>query len=121
MSEDIKKYPIYYKDEEYEIRIEDEKCYDGIWGGFYPVQCITIYKVTNQKCFLKNKKKYDKVYSIDLSMLTCLNRISNLKDSKNYYIELFKTAFNCYIKPVEIKNEQIKALKEWDGVIKNDI
>ena len=120
MSEDIKKYPIYYKDEEYEIRIEeDEKRYDGIWDGFYPVQCITIYKVTNQKCFLKNKKKYDKVYSIDLSIIK--NELVFLKDFDSYYVKLFKEAFNRYIKPVEIKNKQLKALKEGDGVIENVI
>lgn len=115
MSKDIKKYPIYYKDEEYGIRIEDEKRYDG----FYPVQCITIYKVTNQKCFLKNKKKYDKVYSIDLSIIK--NELVFLKNFDSYYIKLFEEAFNRYIKPIEIKNKQLKALKEWDGVIENVI
>ena len=109
----IKKYPVFYQGEEYEIRIEDTYKY---------VEEITIYKTTKYKnWFGKDKISYKKVYSISIDSLKLFN---NYDDYDCYYIKLFKEAFNYYKssmkleKEKEIKQEKrLAALEKWDGVI----
>lgn len=119
MSEDIKKYPIYYKDEEYEIRIERPYISMYIFDEY-----ITIYKVTKRKWFGKTKLIYEPVERYNMDFIT----VEGNGNGEDYYIILFKEVFNMYLesseyyrKKEELKNKQLKALKEWDGVIKNDI
>lgn len=68
MIEDIKKYPVYYNNKEYEIRIEEEKLYMS-YGYIYDYdKYINIYEVITYKGYLlgiyslakikKNIKKY---------------------------------------------------------------
>lgn len=121
MNENIKKYPITYKGEEYEIRIEEEK--EFMFSHYCYIDKVNIYKTTLYNyCFLgiypiKTKIKYNKVYSIGLDDLKRQKMIKDIKDSEEYYIEIFKKAFYNYIKPIETINKQLAALKEWDGVI----
>ena len=118
MSEVIKKYPIYYNNEEYEIRIEKEEIFAPM-GLFYDMH-VNIYEVNVCTFYLldypvKDKKEYNKVYSTELDYLKQKLYIS--EDSDDYYIELFKLAFKQYIKPLEAKKRQLAALENWDGVI----
>ena len=106
MSEVIKKYPIYYNNEEYEIRIEEEKIFTPI-GWCYNMH-VNIYEVNVYTLYLleypiKDDKKYDKVYSTELDYLKQKLYIS--EDSDDYYIELFKLAFKQYVKPIEDKKD----------------
>lgn len=108
----IKKYPVFYQGEEYEIRIENPYKY-------IVVEEIIIYKVTKYKnWFGKDKISYEKVYSISIDLLKSSN------DNDCYYIKLFKKAFDYYEcsikleKEKEIKQEKrLAALEKWDGVI----
>lgn len=130
MSENIKKYPIFYQGEEYEIRIEKEKEFNPY--GWVNFMYVNIYEVSTYKYYLlgqfpigKDKKEYTKVYSISLDSLEhkLYDNNSSSKgklvcsDSDDYYIELFKLAFEQYIKPLKIKEKQLAALENWNGVI----
>lgn len=107
----MKKYPITYKGELYEVRWETP--------GWFPV--ITIYKETTSKFLqLKIYKEvyWEYEYNID-------QHIKNIQeDDPNYYIEQAKTIFKLWEQDIEIKaksklieqNKQ-QALSEWDGVI----
>lgn len=116
MSETIKKYPIYYKNKEYEIRIEEENIYDCTYYEY-----INIYEVNTYTFYLlgypiADKIKYEKVYSTNLDYLK--QKLCIGKNSNNYYIELFKLAFKQYIEPIETEERQLAALDNWNGVIK---
>lgn len=116
MSETIKKYPIYYKNKEYEIRIEEERFDEWFYNT-----CINIYEVNTYTsyllgCPIRDKRKYKKVYSKNLNYLK--QRLSIGKNSDDYYVELFKLAFKKYIEPIETEERQLAALENWNGVIK---
>lgn len=110
----IKKYPIFYQREEYEIRIE--KPYTEFWIF---KEYITIYKVTKRKnWFGKDKLIYEPVERYNMNFVTVEG------NGEDYYIVLFKKAFNIYLKRLEYyrkkeeaKNKQLAALENWDGVI----
>lgn len=115
----IKKYPVFYQGEEYEIRIENTYKY-------IVVEEIIIYKTTKYKnWFGKDKISYKKVYSISIDLLKSFNKcLCVLDDYDCYYIKLFKEAFNYYKssmkleKEKEIKQEKrLAVLEKWDGVI----
>ena len=115
----IKKYPVFYQGEEYEIRIENPYKY-------IVVEEIIIYKVTKYKnWFGKDKISYEKVYSISIDLLKSYNKyLYYFDDNDCYYIKLFKKAFDYYKcsikleKEKEIKQEKrLAALEKWDGVI----
>lgn len=117
----IKKYPIYYKDKEYEIRIEKEKEYHYGLNINFTSDYVNIYEVNESKNILFNyfndKIKYKKVYSESLKYISNNNyELDSLNE--NYYIKLFKIAFIKYIEPIETKEKQLAALNNWDGVIK---
>lgn len=121
--ENIKKYPIYYKDKEYEIRIESEKEYDAFYNNHIQ-DYINIYEIIKQKhhWFSKvstyDKKYYNKVYQIPLNKIYELNPLLEIiKNDENYYIELFEQAFKYYIEPIKIKEKQLAALNNWNGII----
>lgn len=118
---DIKKYPVFYQGEEYEIRIE--KYYTSMWVFD---EYITIYKVTKHKnWFGKEKTSYDLVYSsINLADFNWFYGINLDPYSETYYVDSFKKAFDLYlecknakIKKDEGKAKQLAALENWDGVI----
>lgn len=125
MSKNIKKYPIFYQGEKYEIRIE-EKWYKE---PFYNCQCweyIVIYKSTIgyhlSRIFNNDKIFQYKRYSVKLSYLK--EKYFLTESDENYYIDLFKYAFKDYLNEYKediddeiTNNKQIKALKNWDGVI----
>lgn len=116
MNKTIKKYPIFYQGEEYEIRIEKPYIKTYNYDEY-----ICIYKVTKYRnWFGKEKPSYELLYSILLG-ISENNTNSTLE---NYYIDLFKNAFNLYlrykdtkIKKDEEKFKQLVALEKWDGVI----
>lgn len=117
MSEVIKKYPVFYQGEEYEIRIENT--YKYIAG-----ETVVIYKATKYKnWFGKDKISYEKVYSISIDLLESYsNHICYFDDS--YYIKLFKEAFDYYKSSIKLEKEKkirqekrLAALENWDGVI----
>ncbi len=117
MNKTIKKYPIFYQGEEYEIRIE--RPYFKLWNF---TKYVCIYKVTRKKWFWKEKLSYELVDNIELDFFNCYEDID--PKSETYYIELFKAAFNLYLryenKKLEgekIESTQLNKLKEWDGVI----
>lgn len=121
MSETIKKYPVFYNGEEYEIRIEQPYIkYYGYNSGKY----IIIYKVTKHKQWFKPKFTYKKVYEIDKDSLLILNNKENnigiYFDSDNYYIQLFKKAFDLYKDKLKLEQKEerkLAALQNWDGII----
>lgn len=121
--ENIKKYPIYYKDKKYEIRIENEKEHDGYCCRIQDY--ISIYEITIKqkhhwfsKVSTYDKKYYNKVYQISLNKMYGLNPLLEIiKNDENYYIELFEQAFKYYIEPIKIKEKQLVALNNWDGII----
>ena len=111
---EIKKYPVFYNGKEYEIRIE--KPYLLNWDYRY---YITIYKV--KKYFLCYKK-YNRIFFESLDNVLRQSNADNF--DKNYYIKLFKYTFKTYLDSIqwkltkeEIKNKQLTALQEWDGII----
>jgi hypothetical protein len=105
----MKKYPVIYKNKEYEVRWEKD-----ILCGFY----IEIYEV---KHFGKIKY-YKRRYTQHEIVVNKFLHIS--KNASNYYIEQAKVLFELWEteiqeneaeKAAEIKKQ--KALAEWEGVI----
>ena len=134
-NEEIKKYPVFYNGEEYEIRIE-QPYYIAYY--YNKTEYVTIYKVIKRKTlFGRTKIEYEKVYEKTKESLIFNYTIDDddgneimikSKDidigSDTYYIQLFKKAFNLYKDKLkrekEIEEEQerkIVALQEWDGII----
>lgn len=107
----MKKYPITYKGELYEVRWENL--------GWFPA--IFIYKETTSK-FLK-RKVYKEVYcEYEYNIDKHLKNIQ--EDNPNYYIEQAKTIFKLWeldmenkVKSKLIEQNKQKTLTEWDGVI----
>lgn len=99
---DIKKYPVFYQGEEYEIRIEKPYMNRGILDEY-----ITIYKVTKRKnWFGKDKLTYEQVKRYDMNFIT----VEGNSNGESYYIVLFKKVFNIYLKSLEYyrKKEELK-------------
>lgn len=125
LNDEIKKYPVFYQGEEYEIRVKLGKIYRP--EGYYYGEYINIYKVIKYFPKFFNKKqekiKYKKVYSVILDDIKY--DIKEFKSSdENYYIKLFKHAFEKYMTECKVKNiindtkdKQLAALEKWDGVI----
>ena len=111
----MKKYPITYKNELYEVR----------WDNPTWIPTISIYKETTSK-FLK-RKVYKQVYSeyeYDVNKHMKILHKQHLLDDPNYYIEQVKTIFKLweqsetYTKHQKLtKQTQQQKLAEWDGVI----
>lgn len=132
MSEEIKKYPILYNNEEYEVRIEQP--YNNLNYYYTDTEYVIIYKVTKVTKALFNKTKivYEEVYKTNKESLMYkyktydIGEKTMIKDknidinSDDYYIQLFKKAFNLYKAVLEKEKAQerkLTALQEWDGVI----
>ena len=131
---EIKKYPVFYNGEEYEIRIE-QPYYIAYY--YNKTEYVTIYKVIKRKTlFGRTKIEYEKVYEKTKKSLIFNYTIDDngneimikSKDidisSDTYYIQLFKKAFNLYKDKLkrekEIEEEQerkLAALQKWDGII----
>lgn len=109
----MKKYPVKYKEKEYEVRWETL--------GIHIV--LTIYEVKEIKIFNKIKiKRYIKKYSENLYNIRVLMTITS--NDSNYYIETVKLLFELWEKNLIAQEERNKieiakkqALEEWDGVI----
>ena len=105
----MKKYPITYKNERYEVRWQT--------SGWFPH--IIIYKETT---FL-NIKIYKEIFSRHEYIVN--EYISLSENDPNYYIEQAKTIFKLWEQSETYKNNkeltrqaQQQKLAEWDGVIK---
>jgi hypothetical protein len=102
----MKKYPVTYKGQLYEVRWKD--------AGWFPA--IMIYKQITLK-FLK-LKIYKQIYYEH----TCdINKhIAIQKSNPNYYIEQIKELFRLYeedIKQTEIESIKQQTLSNWDGIL----
>lgn len=111
-NEEIKKYPVFYQGEEYEIRIENGEISDYVY----------IYKVKKHHIFNIKITRHIQVYMELLDFIVNYNKI--VKTSEDYYVKIFETAFEMYLisikiesKEKELKNKQLTALQEWDGII----
>ena len=126
---DIKKYSVFYNNEEYEIRIEE--LYDGVNYYYTDTEYVIIYKVIKHKNWLGGTEiTYEKVHEENkrLLMYNYENNGSGImtKDkavdinSDDYYIQLFKKAFNLYkavLEKEKAEERKLTALQEWDGII----
>lgn len=119
--EKIKKYPIFYQDKEYEIRIEKFCEISGMLTDTYYVRIYEVKKSYNK--FRKEKTKYNRVFDDFLNNVTVESHA--FKTEEDYYIKIFNTAFKMYLehcqeelKKEELKNKQLMALQNWNGVIK---
>lgn len=131
MVKEIKKYPVFYNNEEYEIRIEQP--YNSVNYYYTDTEYVIIYKVTKRKTwFNRTKIIYEEVYKTKKESLMYkyetydIGEKIRIKDgtvdinSDDYYIQLFKKAFNLYKAVLEKEKEQerkLTALQEWDGII----
>lgn len=126
MSENIKKYPIFYQGKKYEIQIEEKWYFTDTWGNYQCCKYIVIYKSTIgyhlSKIFNKDDVYYYKRYSVRLNYIK--EKYHLAEDDENYYVDLFKCAFKEYLnehkKDIDDEtrnNKQVKALKHWDGII----
>ena len=106
----MKKYPVTYKGQIYEVRWEDAR--------WFPA--IMIYKQITLK-FLKLKiyKQIYYEYTCDIN-----KHIAIEKSNPNYYIEQVKTIFYLYEQFLENKkqSQQIESIKQqtlsnWDGIL----
>lgn len=117
----IKKYPIFYQGKEYEIRIEG---FCGISGMLTDTYYVGIYEVKKSyNKFRKEKTKYNCVFKDFLSNVTVESHAFITEE--DYYIKIFNTAFKMYLdhcqeklEKEELKNKQLMALQNWNGVIK---
>ena len=113
----MKKYPVTYKGNKYEVRWEE-----GIEGNR-----IVIYEVIEgikfkERVIFKRFKTYKCVCSINEETIDEVIHMS--KNDPSYYIEEIKKLFEFwerkqkYNREAEkIKANKLKALDEWDGVI----
>ena len=100
-NDEIKKYPIYYHGEKYEIRLKiyNHKDY---FNNIYKKRFVIIYKVKEYKIFFKKIFKYKKVFDLELPILTTINKGTRYdrepnRNSEDYYVELFNAIFKSYI------------------------
>ena len=127
-NDEIKKYPIYYHGEKYEIRLKiyNHKDY---FNNIYKKRFVIIYKVKEYKIFFKKIFKYKKVFDLELPILTTINKGTRYdrepnRNSEDYYVELFNAIFKSYIQGLndekaeqELEKKQIEALENWHGII----
>lgn len=135
----IKKYPIFYQGEKYEVRIKI--CQDeDAWGGIYEERVINIYEVKEYNIFFKKIFKRKKVFTTNIKKIpiikkviikdnkgNVIQKITNIEsdqDSDEYYVQLFQNAFQLYIDKLnkeaqkqEKENRKLAALKNWNGII----
>lgn len=105
----MKKYPVIYKNKEYEVRWDKD-----IFGDFY----IEIYEVKHL-----GKIKYYKIKHIEHERV--VNEFLHIsKNASNYYIEQAKVLFKLWETKNQVKEDEKaaeikkqKALAEWEGVI----
>lgn len=127
-NDEIKKYPIYYHGEKYEIRLKIYNHKDS-FNNIYKKRFVIIYKVKEYKIFFKKIFKYKKVFDLELPILTTINKGTRYdrepnRNSEDYYVELFNAIFKSYIQGLndekaeqELEKKQIEALENWHGII----
>lgn len=138
-SNKIKKYPIFYQGEKYEVRIKICQDEDS-WGGIYEERVINIYEVKEYNIFFKKIFKRKKVFTTNIKKIpiikkviikdnkgNVIQKITNIEsdqDSDEYYVQLFQNAFQLYIDKLnkeaqkqEKENRKLAALKNWNGII----
>ena len=138
-SNKIKKYPIFYQGEKYEVRIKICQDEDAC-GGIYEERVINIYEVKEYNIFFKKIFKRKKVFTTNIKKIpiikkviikdnkgNVIQKITNIEsdqDSDEYYVQLFQNAFQLYIDKLnkeaqkqEKENRKLAALKNWNGII----
>ena len=113
--EELKKYPITYKGQKYEVRWEGME-----YGADHITVCI--YQVTK---YIFGIKTYKYIYgNYEYYIKDILEDSKITYDSKDIYIEEIKMLFKLWEtrKEIDEEKERIKrskenALKEWNGVI----
>ena len=108
----MKKYPIYYKGKEYEVRWEESRrSYSPLCTTLCIYEVKTIYKF----------KVYKKVFSFDEDLIKDFLDIKKIHpNNPNYYIEEIKRLFKLWGREIEykkIESSKEQALANWDGVI----
>lgn len=103
----MRKYPITYKNKEYEVRWEQD---------FFC--CVSIYEKRKLLGISYFKRMYSE-YEHDLRRYLLID-----KNNANYHIEEVKALFDLWEAHIELNKEeervvsmQLKSLAEWDGVI----
>ena len=136
----INKYPIFYQGEKYEVRIKIYQDEDA-WGGTYEERVINIYKVKEYKLFFYKIFRRKKIFATNIDKVPIIKKgiikynngiikreiigVEPDQNSDNYYVELFKNAFQLYIDKLnkeaqeqKKENRKLAALENWNGVIK---
>ena len=108
----MKKYPVIYKEKEYEVR----------WETVFYQNYLSIYEVRKTFGIKYFKEICNEHESVVKEILKDVCEIS--KDDPNYYIEEVKCLFKLMELEIEKQkkketneNTQKKALADWDGVI----
>ena len=124
----LKKYPVTYQGQEYEVRWEVDSIYRD-WSDI-PDKLISLYlyKVDERKRFSRilGKKKYTEIYSSNKKVID--GYIAGYIKKNNpglLLIEEVNALFKNYISEQDKINKQellnqiqIKELSKWDGIIK---
>ena len=116
----LRKYPIVFRNQEYEVRWTEKTIYYEFWSETYPE--MMIYEVTKWLFGKKYKLKYSRHEDDITSSLDATIK----DDDPDYYIEEVKELFRKWKHELdkETKKEIIKTAKEqkllnWDGIIKD--
>ena len=123
----LKKYPVTYQGQEYEVRWEVDSIY-RYCSDISNVTSLYLYKVDERKGFSRilGKKKYTEIYSSSKKVIDEYIAGYIKKDNPELLlIEEVNVLFKSYISEQDIINKrellkqiQIKELSEWDGIIK---
>ena len=107
----MKKYPVTYKGNKYEVRWEEGICGDR----------ISIYELVESRIF-KRFKTYECVYSLPEETIDEVMYMS--KNDPMYYIEETKKLFEFWERSEKRKQEEekieankLKSLEEWNGYV----
>ena len=113
----MKKYPVTYKGNKYEVRWED-----GIEGNRMVIYEVIEGVKFKERVIFKRFKTYKCVYSINEERIDEILYIS--KNDSNYYVEEIKKLFKLWERSQEYNREvenirvnKLKALEEWDGYV----
>ena len=112
---DLKKYPVTYKGEKYEVRWEPVSDYDESLK-------LTIYKVERKQWLFGIKTIYTPVFYEYQSVIKIrLEYYYRNMSKEDLYINEVKALFDFYeedLKKKKLEKEQKERLEAWDGVIK---
>lgn len=125
MSKQLKKYPVIFNGEEYEVRWEkvfDPNRYHKYSTDRGYVDTMVIYKVTKRKSFIEYVV-YKQVFSQrEKGIIDELQSKGFTNLYPNFYIEEVKALFKKYQDQLDKElreRNKVQNLKEWDGVIES--